>query len=357
MLNPVSESLEAAPTEIIDQRERLGRALTTLAIISDQNAHEPATDGEYRPADKITRLTSALEIVNDNLLELYEDEPEVPDETETIVLTDEQKIFTTKYAYLIGIVVSKLAGHLPSFVDLDDLKSEGFLGLVDASSRYDDTRGKFGTFAVHRIHGAIVDYLRAQDIVPRSVRMQAKKIARTEARLAAQYGRSPNDKEIARELEMRTRDVNMYRSRSLFGNTVAFEKELGKEGKNRLKVGETIVDTQAVDPEIQLESKELSALLCDAISLLPENMKYAIEAYYFEGKTLMEIGKELGVSESRVCQFHREAVKRLRYALDAQYAEQSGEDTTRRSSSTRAKRFETYAQQVSEKSNWKDRIN
>ena len=107
------------------------------------------------------------------------------------------------YAPLIRFVAQRIAARLPSNIDLDDLISAGVIGLMDAIEKYDPSRdNKFKTYAEFRIRGAILDELRSQDWVPRSVRDKAKKVERTFARLEQELGRSATDVEVSEALDM-----------------------------------------------------------------------------------------------------------------------------------------------------------
>src|SRR5271170_8482491 len=131
-----------------------------------------------------------------NLLRKYKEEPNK--------LTPQQKDkLIMEYAPLIKFIAQKIAVRLPSNIELDDLISSGVIGLMDAIEKYDPTRdNKFKTYAEFRIRGAILDELRAQDWVPRSVRDKAKLLDRTYSSLEQSMGRPPTDEEVALELKL-----------------------------------------------------------------------------------------------------------------------------------------------------------
>src|SRR5438874_1206441 len=126
---------------------------------------------------------------NSSLLRKYKEEPNK--------LTPQQKDkLIMEYAPLIRFIAQKIAVRLPSNIEFDDLVSSGVIGLMDAIDKYDPTRdNKFKTYAEFRIRGAILDELRAQDWVPRSVREKAKQLERVHSRLEQRLGRSPNEDE------------------------------------------------------------------------------------------------------------------------------------------------------------------
>src|SRR3954469_5888185 len=132
--------------------------------------------------------------MSSNLLRKYKEEPNK--------LTPQQKDkLIMEYAPLIKFIAQKIAVRLPSNIELDDLISSGVIGLMDAIDKYDPTRdNKFKTYAEFRIRGSILDELRAQDWVPRSVRDKAKLLDKTLVELESGLGRSPTDEEVAGKL-------------------------------------------------------------------------------------------------------------------------------------------------------------
>src|ERR1700735_765177 len=134
--------------------------------------------------------------MSSNLLRKYKEEPSrgTPDQKDKLIM---------EYAPLIKFIAQKIAVRLPSNIELDDLISSGVIGLMDAIEKYDPSRdNKFKTYAEFRIRGAILDELRAQDWVPRSVRDKAKLLDRTYSSLEQSMGRTPTDEEVAAELKI-----------------------------------------------------------------------------------------------------------------------------------------------------------
>lgn len=130
------------------------------------------------------------------------------DEAQKVSQVEKDKLII-EYAPLIKFVAQKIAARLPSNIELDDLISSGVIGLMDAIDKYDPTRdNKFKTYAEFRIRGAILDELRAQDWVPRSVRDKSKMLDRTIVDLEVELGRAPKDEEIAEKLQMSVDDLH-----------------------------------------------------------------------------------------------------------------------------------------------------
>jgi RNA polymerase sigma factor for flagellar operon FliA len=220
------------------------------------------------------------------------------------------------YAPLVKYVAGRIGTGLPAHVDIADLVQAGIFGLVDAIERFEPDRGlKFETYAMQRIRGAILDDLRAQDWVPRSVRSRAREVERAMERLESKLHRTASDAEVADELGVHLEDV-----RGLFAElhmtSVAALDELVAAGRGVGSLAETLPDHHAEDPVAAMEDRENRRLLAEAIAQLGERDRTVVTLYYFENLTLAEIGKVLGVTESRVCQLHTRAVLRLRTKLN-----------------------------------------
>lgn len=197
--------------------------------------------------------------------------------------------------------------RLPAGVDIDDLIQAGVVGLIEALGRYDASHGaQLSTFASQRVRGAMLDELRSRDWLPRSVRRQAREVDKVTRGLQQQLGRPAEEHEVAAALEM---DLTSYRQ--LLGDInngllMPFE-ELMEEGVER-----HFSEQAHASPLSELISGERRKALVDAIAELPEREKLLMALYYQEELNLKEIGAVLGVSESRVCQLHSQAVSRLR---------------------------------------------
>ncbi len=220
------------------------------------------------------------------------------------------------YAPLVRFVASRVAVGLPNSVDQNDLVSYGTFGLMDAIEKFDLERNiKFETYAIARIKGAIIDELRAIDWVPRSVRAKAKAVEHAYARLEATLHRTPTDQEVATELGIELPDLQTIFSKiSFLGIAALDEVVMGGERGDGLTLGDTIADRRE-SASGNYEREELRRILVDAINRLGDREKVVLTLYYYEGFTLAEIGKILGVTESRICQIHSKAVLQLRAKL------------------------------------------
>ncbi len=220
------------------------------------------------------------------------------------------------YSPLVKFVAGRVAAGLPHNIEQSDLVSYGMFGLIDAIDKFDLSRGfKFETYAISRIKGAIIDELRSIDWVPRSIRAKARAIERAYSKLENELKRTPEDKEVAKELGVSEDDLANTMSQISFVGIVALDELLsGGSERGGNTVGDTIADT-ANDPVAKFESEEMRHVLADAINRMPDRERLVLTLYYYEGLTLAEIGSVLGVTESRVCQIHTTAILQLRGRL------------------------------------------
>ena len=209
-----------------------------------------------------------------------------------------------QYSPLVKYVAGRMRSRLPHSVDQDDLVSDGVLGLMDAIERFDPARGlTFQTFAVPRIRGAIIDGLRAMDFVPRSVRDKVRAVQQATLVLEERLGRLPDDDEVARELGIPVQQV-----RDLTKQTSSSHANLDDFD---------LADELSSAAEASVEEGDVNASLMRVVGELSERDQVVIALYYFEGLTLAEIGRVLGVTESRISQVHSRATASLRAKLVA----------------------------------------
>jgi RNA polymerase sigma factor for flagellar operon FliA len=218
-------------------------------------------------------------------------------------------------------LVKRIAHHfmakLPASVEVDDLIQAGLMGLLDAARNFDDGQGaQFETYAVQRIRGSILDELRSADWVPRSVRKNMRRIENATAGLAHQLARAPTETEIAQRMDLPLADYQQMLLDARGHLLLHYEDFHGDED------GADFFDTLVTEagrrsPLDILEDAGFRTHLIDAIEGLPEREKLVMGLYYERELNLKEIGEVLGVTESRVCQLHSQAVGRLRGRLRA----------------------------------------
>ena len=216
------------------------------------------------------------------------------------------------YSPLVKYVAGRVASGLPQSVDQGDLVSYGIFGLIDAIAKFDTSRDiKFETYAITRIRGAIIDELRSIDWVPRSVRTKARTVEKAYADLEHRLLRTPTEVEVAQEMGIDKADLQHIFGQISFVGLVALDQVLGGGDGQSQTLGDTLPD-RGEGPVGAFEGEETKQILAAAISRLADREKTVLSLYYYEGLTLAEIGKVLGVTESRVCQIHTKAVLQLR---------------------------------------------
>ena len=217
------------------------------------------------------------------------------------------------YAYLVKITAGRVVTNLPPNLEREDLYTAGAMGLIKAVDQFDPGRQvKFETYAIALIRGAILESLREEDWVPRSVRERAKTLERTFFELEVKLGTPPNEAQVAAHLGITTDDLAKMMTETGRGAVLSLDDMiLGNEGSERLHLADVIPDGNS-SPTADVETRERIRQLAVAIDRLPERERLVIALYYYEGLTFKEIGKVLTVSESRVYQLHTQAVLRMR---------------------------------------------
>ncbi len=221
-----------------------------------------------------------------------------------------------RHVPLVRRIALHMIAKLPPNVELDDLIQVGMIGLAEALSRFESEQGvQFETFASQRIRGAMLDELREGDWMSRSSRKSQKDIEHALHRLEQRLGRTPLESEIADELGM---DLDDYQSLlgKVRGTQLVYLEDMsgGDEGEDFI---ERHVADSGADPFALLRDHRLRVALVEAIKALPEREQYIMGMYYEHDMNLKEIAAVLGVTESRVCQLHSQAIARLRTKMRA----------------------------------------
>ena len=223
----------------------------------------------------------------------------------------------TEYLPYVKRIVHRLAMHLPSTIDIDDLMNVGVIGLIQAVDRYDPKRdNKFMTYAVFRIKGAVLSELRSRDFLSRSNRRKIRELENAYIKLEQKLGREVEDGEIASELGV---DVDqVYRTKQLSSISFISFEELGYSSKDEKEKLMNFLVNNDEDALTLTRLKELKAALAQAIEALPEKEKLVVSLYYLDELTMKETGEVLGITESRVSQIHSQAIIHLRAKLRKQ---------------------------------------
>jgi RNA polymerase sigma factor for flagellar operon FliA len=221
-----------------------------------------------------------------------------------------------RYMRVVKFVAGRMAIHVPSSIDLDDLVGWGVLGLIDAAEKYDHQQDiKFSTYASIRVRGAIIDQIRSLDWAPRSLRSLARKIGSTREKLRHETGREPGADEIAAVLGISAEQVEDVQAQLQSVQMLSLDDYIPTEDSSEARQVDLHVDSAAPTPLDAAVESERQERIVAAILELPDQQQKVLNLYYYEQLTLKEIGLVLEVSESRVCQIHSAAMKKLRKAV------------------------------------------
>ncbi|HUJ19181.1 MAG TPA: FliA/WhiG family RNA polymerase sigma factor [Nitrospirota bacterium] len=241
----------------------------------------------------------------------------MPDYATELSEQEKERIINDSMPF-IKYTAYRLMHRLPPQLSVQDLISVGVMGLLDALQRYTEGRVKLNTFVEYRIKGAMLDELRSNDWVPRSLKDKIGQIKRAHRRLELELGRPPDEEEVAQSLKMTLDEY--YRTLQSASNAVVFSFEdfrdrAGEDGD--MDVTECIPDKTMKTPLEHLEENSAREALAQFIGQLPEKEKLILSLYYWEELTLKEIGKVMNLSEGRVCQIHNQALIRLKAQMKA----------------------------------------
>jgi RNA polymerase sigma factor for flagellar operon FliA len=220
------------------------------------------------------------------------------------------------YAPQVKYLAHRLACRLPASVCLEDLISAGVLGLLDAIKKYDPTRAaSLKTYAEFRIQGAMLDYVREWDWVPRSVRDKEHALTEAYATIEREQGRPAYDEEVAAWLGLDLDTLHHWLTDVRGVSVVSLEKPLTPDAEGHAVTLLAQLAEEAPGPDACAEREELKEHLTAAIDALPEQEKVVLSLYYFEELTMREIGAVLALTESRISQIRTQAMLHLRATL------------------------------------------
>ncbi len=223
-----------------------------------------------------------------------------------------------QYIYLIRYVVGRIKVTLPSTISVEDIAGYGVEGLINAIERFSIQRNtRFETYALIRIRGAILDRIRSEDFLPRSVRRKIKEIKVAQEHLKQEIGRMPTTTEVANYLGMDVEKVNQILSEDTVMTSIYDRKGANDDS---VEIIDTIQDTNKLNPQENMEEKNVKQELEKALQRLPERERIIMVLYYQENMTLKEIGSTINMSESRVCQLHAQAIMKLKNILSGNRA-------------------------------------
>lgn len=218
-----------------------------------------------------------------------------------------------QYIYLIRYVVGRVKVTLPSTISIEDIAGYGVEGLINAIERYSPQKNtRFETYALIRIRGAILDRIRAQDFLPRSVRKKIKEIKSAQEHLKQELGRMPTTTEVSHYLDMEPEKISQLLSED---TTITSLYDKRGNSDDSVEIIDTIQDENKLNPQEKAEEQNVKQELEKALKRLPERERIIMVLYYQENMTLKEIGATINMSESRVCQLHAQAIMKLKNIL------------------------------------------
>ncbi len=220
---------------------------------------------------------------------------------------------------VVKYVAGRMAMHVPTSVELDDLIGWGVLGLMDAVEKFNHEQEiKFSTYATIRVRGAIIDQIRSLDWAPRSLRAMARKVGTARERLRHSKGSEPSNFEIADEMGTGIEQVDECLSQVQTAQVLSLDDYLPNDDSEEARRVDLLPTPDDHTPEAEAQSQERRELLVESILNLSEQQQKVLNLYYYEELTLKEIGAVLEVSESRICQVHGAALKALRKGAQLQ---------------------------------------
>jgi RNA polymerase sigma factor for flagellar operon FliA len=230
---------------------------------------------------------------------------------------EDKSLIIKEHLYLVDILVGRMVTQVPSFMNRDDMKSAGMLGLLDAANKYDSSKNiLFKTFAEYRIRGAILDEMRKLDWFSRSLRDKQNRIGKTVTSLELKLGRDPEEHEVATEMEL-----NLEQYQSMLGEVshlgcVSLNVTLDHSQEGRTFLDSLTDDREDIAPGARIESQQLTKKITDILEQLSEKERLVVALYYYEELTQKEIAEVMELSEGRVSQLHSQALIKLKTKLE-----------------------------------------
>jgi RNA polymerase sigma factor FliA len=268
-----------------------------------------ASESERLPAKRVTAKAAPVAAKTAVIETAARKKPKKVTKTAAELMAEKRRQYAEQFFPYIEKVARRLARRLPAHVEIDDLVSSGVIGLMEAAERFDPNRvDRFEAFAEFRIRGAMLDDLRSRDTLSRDMRRLSNELREATRKLESQLGRTPDQEELAKKLGVEVEEL-YSRQQKLSGSSVVGIDDAGPDFLERT------CDETSPDPFEMTSHRETLGRLVQGIGSLPEKMQQVLSLYYIENLNLKEIGSVLGVTESRVCQIHGEATRRLREQL------------------------------------------
>ncbi len=219
----------------------------------------------------------------------------------------------TSHLPLVRYLVNRFMAQLPAHLDSQDLSSAAVIGLINAADRFDPERGVlFKTFAEQHIRGAILDELRANDNLSRTMRDRSKMVEREMQAQERRLGRNPSTEEMAQALQITLDDYYSLLDDIHEYSFISLDDSWDDEEGHPLNLADVLGDDEGKSPQNRVMAGQMAQSLSTAIEALPEKERLAVTLYYYEEMNLKEIGAVLGLTESRICQILSQAMVRLK---------------------------------------------
>ncbi len=213
------------------------------------------------------------------------------------------------YSYIAKSVAVKMSSTFHKYATVEEMVNHGAIALIDSLERFDPDQGvKFSTYAFTKVRGAIIDYVRKQDWLPRRVRQTDIMINKAEEQLMSELGRPPTREEMANRLGMTLAKYDKCIFEMSGESMYSFEALLAAP----VQMNHVRFQEDSPGPEEQIDEQELRRELAQAIDALSEQERTVLSLYYHEELTMKEIGQVIGVSEQRIGQINRKLIKKLR---------------------------------------------
>ena len=220
-----------------------------------------------------------------------------------------------QYIDLVKKIVLRFKGSYSNFGQLDDMVNQGIIALIDAVEKFDPSLGnKFETFASLKIRGAVIDFMRKQDWIPRNQRNLARELDEVYGELYAQNGCEPTQSEIAEKMSISITHLDKILQQRHNAIVLSYEEAINE----KMMIASPLIVNQSDrnSPESEILYEELKAKLAEAIDQLNEKERLVVSLYYYENLKLKEIAEVLGITESRVSQIHSAAILKMKNKLN-----------------------------------------
>lgn len=222
---------------------------------------------------------------------------------------------------LIRIIARQMSIHFTSCLDLDDMVNAGFIGLIDAAKKFNQSRGiKFTTYAEFRIRGAILDELRSYDWAPRLMRRKRNLLLNVRTSLEQDLERPAKEEEIAKFLNLKLEKLQELMNQANEISFISLEEFLEVKD-NDLTLWKIITNSKGENFLNDIYMKEVGQILAKAINELSANEKLVISLYYYNELSMKKVGEIIGLSQGRIAQIHAVAILKLRQGLKKRLGE------------------------------------